>query len=66
MLTCLRVWCGQGHPFMESLSENRPLLYSIVTSLVVVFTMAAGVMPDLNDQFSVVQFPQDVSTINRR
>ena len=47
---------------MESLWENRPLLYSIVTSLAVVFTLATGVMPDLNEQFSVVMFPQDVST----
>ncbi|XP_037079759.1 LOW QUALITY PROTEIN: manganese-transporting ATPase 13A1-like [Pollicipes pollicipes] len=53
----------RGHPFMESLSENRPLLYSIVGSLVVVFTLALGFMPDLNQQFSVVEFPQDFRTV---
>ncbi|XP_043245096.1 endoplasmic reticulum transmembrane helix translocase-like isoform X2 [Amphibalanus amphitrite] len=53
----------RGHPFMESLWENRPLLYSIVGSLAVVFAMASCVMPDLNEQFSVVMFPDDFRTV---
>lgn len=47
----------RGHPFMESLAENRMLLYSLAGSALVVLTLALGVSDDLSEQFSVVQFP---------
>ncbi|RWS25769.1 manganese-transporting ATPase 13A1-like protein [Leptotrombidium deliense] len=49
----------KGHPFMESLVENRPLLWSIVGSILTVFALVVGLFPDLANQFSIVEFPAD-------
>lgn len=51
----------KGHPFMESLKENKPLLYSILFSGSAVVVLAARLMPELSDQFQIVLFPDDVS-----
>jgi hypothetical protein len=48
---------------MESLSENRPLLYSILFSAASVFTLAGRFMPELSDQFQIVEIPDDVILI---
>lgn len=53
----------KGHPFMESLKENKPLLYSILFSGSAVVVLAARLMPELSDQFQIVQFPDDFRTI---
>lgn len=45
---------------MESLFENRPLLWSIVSSIMAVFTLVLGSFPNMNNQFSVVEFPAEV------
>ena len=50
----------KGHPFMESLSENKPLLYSIVFSAGSVFALAGRLMPELSDQFQIVDIPNEV------
>lgn len=50
----------KGHPFMESLKENKPLLYSILFSAGAVVVLAARLMPELSDQFQIVPFEPDV------
>ena len=52
----------QGHPFMESLRENKPLLYSVCGSAFVIFSLAAGWLPDLAAQFEIIDFPPEVSS----
>ena len=54
----------KGHPFMESLSENRPLLYSILFSSSAVVVLAGRVMPVLCDEFQIV--PVDVDVIIKK
>uniref|UniRef100_A0A0N5AJ36 Cation-transporting ATPase n=1 Tax=Syphacia muris TaxID=451379 RepID=A0A0N5AJ36_9BILA len=46
----------QGRPFMESLFENKPLLYSLLFSGAAVFTLASGVSPDLLLKFELIEF----------
>jgi len=50
----------KGHPFMESLKENRPLLYSILFSAGAVVVLGARLMPELSDQFQIVSFEEEV------
>ncbi|XP_030853617.1 manganese-transporting ATPase 13A1 [Strongylocentrotus purpuratus] len=49
----------KGHPFMESLRDNKPLLYSLAFSTISVFTLISGVLPDISDQFEIVEFTAD-------
>nr|XP_018900940.1 PREDICTED: manganese-transporting ATPase 13A1 [Bemisia tabaci] len=51
----------RGHPYMESLVENRPLLWSIVGSAGVVLALAMGLFPDIAAKLEIVDFPSDVS-----
>jgi len=51
----------KGHPFMESLRENRLLMYSILASSGVVACLALNLVPDLQSAFQIVDFPPDVS-----
>ena len=46
---------------MESLKENKPLLYSIIFSASAAVVLACRLMPELNEQFQIVDFPADVS-----
>ena len=50
----------QGHPFMVSLVDNKPLLYSILVTATVVLVLAAGLFPDLSAYLQVVDFPNEV------
>lgn len=50
----------KGHPFMESLKENKPLLYSIIFSAGAVFVLAGRLMPEFSDQFQIVEFSDEV------
>ena len=50
----------KGHPFMESLKENKPLLYSIIFSASAAVGLACRTLPDLNEQFQIVDFPDEV------
>ncbi|GAB6029854.1 hypothetical protein CHUAL_005563 [Chamberlinius hualienensis] len=52
----------KGHPFMESLVENKPLLYSLVISEVAVFVLTMGFLPDIAIQFGIVDFPSEFRT----
>ncbi len=50
----------KGHPFMESLKENKPLLYSIVFSATAVASLACRLVPEISDQFQIVEFDDEV------
>ena len=45
---------------MESLWENKAMLYSILFSGVAVFTLASGHSQDLMNQFELVLLPTEV------
>ncbi|GIY91854.1 manganese-transporting ATPase 13A1 [Caerostris extrusa] len=49
----------RGHPFMESLSENKPLMYSILISGTAILMLVTGLSPDLAGVFSIVDFPPE-------
>lgn len=51
----------KGHPFMESMRENRLLSYAIFTSSTIVLCLALGIVPDLLATFEVIDFEPDVS-----
>jgi hypothetical protein len=46
---------------MESLRENRLLMYSIMASSFVVVILATGIIPDFQNTFEIIDFPDDVS-----
>ncbi|KHJ41707.1 P-type ATPase of unknown pump specificity [Trichuris suis] len=48
-----------GHPFMESLMENKSLLYSLLLSGGIVVTIAAGFMPEMVTSFELVPLPAE-------
>lgn len=50
----------QGHPFMESLLDNKALLYSLMASGGFVLCMITGSVPEINQQFEIVSFPPKV------
>ncbi|CAD6998459.1 manganese-transporting ATPase 13A1 [Ceratitis capitata] len=49
----------KGHPFMESLRENRPLLTSILVSTGLVLFLSLDLSSDLTETFEIVSFPED-------
>lgn len=53
----------KGHPFMESLSENRPLLWSIALSGLAIVGLLTGSSPEFNEQFSLVDIPTEFKLI---
>lgn len=48
---------------MESLRENKLLMYAILTSAGLVAFLALGISPELTNTFEIVDFPDDVSFI---
>ena len=46
---------------MESLSENRPLLWSIGLSGLAIVGLLMGSSPEFNEQFALVDIPTEVS-----
>jgi manganese-transporting P-type ATPase len=50
----------KGHPYMESLRENKMLMYSILSSSGVVLCLALNLVPDLQSAFQIIDFPSDV------
>lgn len=48
---------------MESLKENRPLMFSVIGSTACIFALALGVFPEVAQQFEIVDFPLEVSNI---
>lgn len=51
----------KGHPFMESLRENKLLMYAIMASSAVVVMLTSGLSDELNSTFEIIAFPEDVS-----
>jgi cation-transporting ATPase 13A1 len=49
----------RGHPFMESLWENRSLFYSIAATSGFIFAVALNLIPEFQSQFQMVHFPDD-------
>ena len=49
----------QGHPFMTGLTENRPLLWSLIATFILTFMFASESVPSLNKYFQLVPFPGD-------
>lgn len=49
----------KGHPFMQDLRQNKPLCYSFIGSMLVVFICVNGWSPALSEQLSIVDFPND-------
>ncbi|XP_048508529.1 endoplasmic reticulum transmembrane helix translocase isoform X2 [Athalia rosae] len=53
----------RGYPFMESLTENKALLYSIVGSSLFILGLACGLLPEISTQFEIVEFPHDFRVV---
>ncbi|XP_067232731.1 manganese-transporting ATPase 13A1 [Chanodichthys erythropterus] len=53
----------KGHPFMESLTENRPLLWSIAISGLAIVGLLTGSSPEFNEQFALVDIPTEFKLI---
>jgi len=53
----------RGHPFMESLTENRSLLYSLAGSGGFVVMLALGWLPEFAEQFSIIDFSDHFRSI---
>lgn len=49
----------QGRPFMTGVTENRPLLWSLVATFILTFMFASETVPGLNKYFQLVPFPND-------
>lgn len=47
----------KGHPFMASLSENKPLRNALAFATAGVVGLALEIMPDFNTEFELVLFP---------
>ncbi|XP_023336955.1 manganese-transporting ATPase 13A1 isoform X2 [Eurytemora carolleeae] len=53
----------RGHPFMESLTENRSLLYSLAGAGGFVVMLALGLLPEFAEQFSIINFTDDFRSL---
>ncbi|KYQ50837.1 putative cation-transporting ATPase 13A1 [Trachymyrmex zeteki] len=52
----------RGQPFMESLTQNRTLLFSLVGNFAVILLLPCGFLPDFAVQFEIVDFPNQFRT----
>jgi cation-transporting ATPase 13A1 len=50
-------------PFMSSLWENKPLLYSVVSSGFAILALASNTMPEFSAKFEIVQLPNEFRNI---
>jgi cation-transporting ATPase 13A1 len=50
----------RGHPFMESITENKPFFYSIMMSSFAVIGLVTRSFPEFNDQFEIVPIPYEL------
>ncbi|XP_014248096.1 manganese-transporting ATPase 13A1 [Cimex lectularius] len=53
----------RGHPFMESIFENKSLLYIITCATGGIFALALGVVPYVAYQFEIIDFDQEFRMI---
>jgi len=49
----------RGRPYMESIVENRSLLYSLGGAFLFLLALLFDYMPEVNDQFEIVHFTVD-------
>jgi len=49
----------RGHPFMESLWENKALLYALSGTASFILILALGWLPELDEQFGIIEFPPE-------
>jgi cation-transporting ATPase 13A1 len=49
----------QGRPFMTGVTENTPLLWSLVATFILTFMFASETVPGLNRYFQLVAFPEE-------
>jgi manganese-transporting P-type ATPase len=47
----------QGRPFMTGVTENTPLLWSLIGTFILTFMFASETVPGLNRYFQLVSFP---------
>lgn len=53
----------RGHPFMESISENKPLMYCSFISGISIIVLVIGMLPDFSDFMQIVEFPFEFQKI---
>lgn len=53
----------KGPPFMESLPENKPLVWSLAVSLLAIIGLLLGSSPDFNSQFGLVDIPVEFKLV---
>lgn len=46
----------RGHPFMESITENRKMFYTLATPIVTLVAIVLGWFPDFTNWFQLVEF----------
>lgn len=49
----------EGHPFMQPLTANKPLVYSLSVFVAVILLCASEILPDLNELASLVPSPNE-------
>ena len=53
----------QGRPFMASLIENKPLLYSILSSGFAILALASNTVPEFSAKFEIVELPNEFRNV---
>ncbi|XP_026516456.1 manganese-transporting ATPase 13A1 isoform X1 [Terrapene carolina triunguis] len=53
----------KGHPFMESLRENKPLLWSIILSGLAIVGLLTGSSPEFSEKFGLVEIPMEFKIV---
>ncbi|XP_012219639.2 endoplasmic reticulum transmembrane helix translocase [Linepithema humile] len=53
----------RGQPYMESLMQNKALLFSLIGNSVVILLLACGFLPDVAAQFEIVDFPSQFRAV---
>uniref|UniRef100_A0A8C3XMS7 ATPase 13A1 n=1 Tax=Chelydra serpentina TaxID=8475 RepID=A0A8C3XMS7_CHESE len=53
----------KGHPFMESLRENKPLLWSIILSGLAILGLLTGSSPEFSEKFGLVEIPMEFKIV---
>merc|ERR1719219_1933300 len=49
----------RGHPYMESLWENKALLYALSATASFILILALGWLLELDEQFGIIEFPAE-------
>ena len=50
----------RGHPYMESLRNNKPLCYSSLATAAFMLLLTFGIVPDINTEFSLLVLPTNI------